>query len=77
MGLHVPNCELFAGRFKYKGSGLVGQEVFYTLLEVQVLTEQYRQIYNRINPHSSLGYQPPAPEAMLPAEPIPVLAGLT
>ena len=48
-----------------------------TLLEVQVLTEQYRQTYNRIRPHSSLGYQPPAPEAVLPAVPVPVLVGLT
>jgi len=37
----------------------------YTLQEVQVLTEQYRQNYNRIRPHSSLGYRPPAPEAMV------------
>ena len=45
-------------------------------LEVQVLTEQYRQTNNRISPHSPLGYQPPAPEAILSAEPVPVLVGL-
>ena len=46
-------------------------------LEMQVLTEQYRQTYNRIRPHSSLGYQAPTPEAIVPAEPVPVLVGLT
>ena len=52
-------------------------ELFYTLLEVRVLTERYRQIYNRIRPHSSLRYRPPAPETVLPAVPLPVLAELT
>ena len=51
--------------------------VFYTLLEVRVLTERYRQTYNRIRSHSSLGYRPPAPVTVLPAVPLPVLAELT
>ena len=54
---------------------LLDREVFYTLL--QVLTEQYRQTYDRIRPHSSLGYRPPAPETFLSANLVPVLAGLT
>ena len=33
--------------------------------------------YNQIRPHSSLGYRPPAPETLLPADPVPVLVGLT
>ena len=33
---------------------------------VQVLIEQWRRHYNAVRPHSSLGYQPPAPEAILP-----------
>ena len=41
------------------------------------LTERYGRTYNRIRPHSSLGYQPPAPAALLPADPVPVLVGLT
>ena len=49
----------------------------HTLREAQVPTAQYRQTYNRIHPHSSLGYSPPAPAAILPAEAIPMLAGLT
>ena len=28
-----------------------------------------RQTYNRIRPHSSLGYRPPAPEAFVPSGP--------
>ena len=56
---------------------LLDREVFYTLLEVRVLTEQYRKIYNQVRPHSSLGYRPPASEALLPADPVPLLVGLT
>ncbi len=56
---------------------LLDRELFYTLLEVRVLTERYRQTYNQVRPHSALGYRPPAPEALLPADPVPVLAGLT
>ena len=48
-----------------------------TLLEVRALTEQYRQTYNSIRPHSSLGYRSPAPETFLRANPRPVPAGLT
>ena len=66
--------ESFNGKLRDE---LLDRELFYTLLEVRVLTERYRQIYNRIRPHSSLGYRPPAPETVLPAVPLPVLAGLT
>ncbi len=45
---------------------LLGREVFYTLLEVQVLTEEYRQTYNHIRPHCSSVYQPPVPERKSP-----------
>ena len=47
-----------------------------TLMEVQVLVEQFRQLYNQIRPHSSLGYRPPAPQAILTAGPAKVLVGL-
>ena len=36
-------------------------EIFYTLLEARVLIERWRQHYNRVRPHSALGYNPPAP----------------
>ncbi len=56
---------------------LLDRELFYTLREVRVLTERYKQTYNRIRPHSSLGCRPPATEALLPAGPVLVLVGLT
>ena len=59
------------------GDELLDREVFYTLLEVRVLTERYRRTYNQVRPHSSLGYRPPAPEALMPADPVPVPVGLT
>ena len=37
-------------------------EIFYTLLEAKMLTDRWRKYYNRIRPHSALGYRPPAPE---------------
>ncbi|MDP7202363.1 MAG: integrase core domain-containing protein [Dehalococcoidia bacterium] len=45
--------------------------------QVQVLVEQWRQTYNRIRPHSALGYRPPAPEATLADRLTPALVGLT
>ena len=39
---------------------LLDREIFYTLREAQVLTGLYKQTYNRIRPHSSLGYRPPS-----------------
>lgn len=66
--------ESFNGKLRDE---LLNREVFYTLVEIQVLTEQYRQTYNRIRPHSSLGYRPPAPETIWPEYPVPVMAGVT
>ena len=66
--------ESFNGKLRDE---LLDGEVFYTLLEVRVLTEQYRQTYNRVRPHSSLGYRLPAPETYLPVDPVPLLLALT
>ena len=58
---------------------LVNREIFYSLREAQVLVEQWRREYNTIRPHSSLGYRPPAPQAVLPTGSWlgrPVLLGL-
>lgn len=44
-------------------------ELFYTLREAQIIIERWRREYNTIRPHSSLGYRPPAPETLLPADP--------
>jgi transposase InsO family protein len=53
--------ESFNGKLRDE---LLNGEIFYTLLEAQVLIERWRQEYNRIRPHSALGYRPPAPEAI-------------
>jgi putative transposase len=44
---------------------LLNGEIFYTLKEAQILIERWRQEYDTIRPHSSLGYRPPAPEAIV------------
>ena len=45
-------------------------ELFFTLTEAQVIIENWRNVYNTIRPHSSLGYRPPAPEAVAPEPPL-------
>ena len=57
--------ESFNGKFRDE---LLNGEIFDTLLEARVITEQWRKYYNTKRPHSSLGYRPPAPEAILPAQ---------
>jgi putative transposase len=54
--------ESFNGKLRDE---LLDGEIFYTLLEAKVLIERWREHYNRVRPHSSLGYRPPAPEAIL------------
>ena len=46
--------------------GYAVKEIFYTLQEARTVIEWYRLEYNSVRPHSSLNYQPPAPEAILP-----------
>ena len=53
--------ESFNGKLRDE---LLNAEVFNSLLEARVLIEQWRQHYNTGRPHSSLGYQPPAPEVV-------------
>lgn len=52
--------ESFNGKLRDE---LLNGEIFYTLKEAQVLIEEWRQHYNHVRPHSSLGYRPPAPLA--------------
>jgi len=61
--------ESFNGKLRDE---LLNAEIFDTLLEARVLVERWRQDYNRVRPHSSLGYRPPAPEAILPGSLAPV-----
>jgi putative transposase len=55
--------ESFNGRLRDE---LLNGEIFYSLHEAKVLIERWRRHYNTIRPHSSLGYRPPAPQAILP-----------
>jgi transposase InsO family protein len=59
--------ESFNGKLRDE---LLAREIFYSLREAQVLIESWRREHNQIRPHSSLGYRPPAPEAI---EPVPAL----
>jgi hypothetical protein len=36
-----------------------------TLKEAQILTADWRRLYNALRPHSSLGQRPPAPETIV------------
>ena len=49
---------------------LLNGEIFYTLEEVRVITGLWREHYNKVRPHSSLGYRPPAPETIMPSWPL-------
>ncbi len=55
--------ESFNGKLRDE---LLARERFDTLKEAKVLIESWRVHYNRVRPHSSLGYRPPAPETFHP-----------
>ena len=55
--------ESFNGKLRDE---LLNGEIFTTLLEAKVLIENWRKEYNQFRPHSSLNYQPPAPETINP-----------
>ena len=46
---------------------LLDGEIFSTLKQAQIVIASWRRHYNTIRPHSALGYQPPAPEVVMPA----------
>ena len=46
---------------------LLNGEIFYTVREAQIVIESWRCHYNRVRPHASIGYRPPAPEVFVPA----------
>ncbi len=64
--------ESFNGKLRDE---LLNGEVFDTLWEAKVLIERWRNEYNRFRPHSSLGYRPPAPEA-IESSPLASVTGL-
>jgi len=55
--------ESFNGKLRDE---LLNVKIFDTLLEVQVLTQRWRRHYHTVRPHSSLDYQPLAPETVQP-----------
>lgn len=55
--------ESFNGKLRDE---LLNGEIFYSLKEAQILIERWRNHYNKVRPHSSLRYRPPAPEAKQP-----------
>ncbi len=63
-------CESFNARFRDE---LLNGEIFYTLKEAQIIIEKWRIHYNTKRSHSALGYRPPAPEAIVPMDPRPVM----
>jgi transposase InsO family protein len=64
-------CESFNGKL---GDELLKIEIFYTLLEAQVLIERWRRDDNTNRPHSALGYRPPAPVTLVPRTADPAFA---
>ena len=62
--------ESFNGKLRDE---LLNVEIFDTLFEAKVLVDRWRRDYNTLRPHSSLGYWPPAPEAI---ETLPQSLGL-
>ena len=57
--------ESFNGRLKDE---CLKPELFNHLMEAKIIIENWRRHYNTIRPHTSLGYRPPAPEAIRPAD---------
>ena len=51
-------CENFNGKLKDE---CLRQEIFSSLKEAQTVIGIWQNTYNRVRPHSSLGYRPPAP----------------
>lgn len=54
-------CESFNSKLRDE---LLNGEIFYSLAEARAVIEAWRVHYNTVRPHSSLGYRPPAPEAV-------------
>ena len=55
-------CESFNARLRDE---FLNGEIFYTIKEANILIEQWRVHYNTVRPHSSLNWNPPAPESLL------------
>ena len=56
-------CESFNGKMRFE---FLNGEIFYSLLEAQVLIERWRVHYNTVRPHSGCAGRPPAPKTLQP-----------
>lgn len=57
--------ESFNGKMRDE---LLNGEIFDTLIEAKVITEQWRHHYNTLRPYSALAYRPPARETFYPLQ---------
>jgi putative transposase len=57
-------CESFNSKLRDE---LLNGEIFYSLKEARIVIESWRRHYNKVRPHSSLGYRPPAPAVLFPS----------
>ncbi len=54
-------CESFNARMRDE---FLNGEIFDTMIEAEILTNRWVDVYNTLRPHSSLGYKPPAPQTI-------------
>ncbi|MFN8724604.1 MAG: transposase, partial [Rhodospirillales bacterium] len=66
-------CESFNGKLRDE---LLNGEIFYSLKEARIVIEKWRKHYNEKRPHSSLGYQPPAPATFGKIQPLEPVAAM-
>jgi putative transposase len=59
-------CESFNGTLR---DNLLNGEIFYGVREAQAVIDRWVDHYNRVRPHSALGYRPPAPEIQIRSAP--------
>ena len=55
-------CESFNSRMRDE---FLNGELFGNLYEAEGLAKQWKDYYNKVRPHSSLGGRPPAPQSIL------------
>jgi len=65
-----PFVESFNGKARDE---LFAREIFDSVFEARVLYDDWCDVYNRLRPHSSLGYMPPAVFAAALINPQPSL----
>ena len=59
--------ESFNGKLRFE---CLNGELFWGKSEAQYVVNKYKQLYNKVRPHMSLGYRTPDEVALYPVEPI-------